>query len=66
VSIGEGSSIIDSRVKNTIIQKNTKVSKTVLENSLLGNFAIFEGKSTDLSLGDFSTVISSIDSESNS
>ena len=56
VSIGEGSHIVDSRIKNTIIQKFTKVSKTVLENSLLGNFAIFEGKSTDLSLGDYSTV----------
>jgi glucose-1-phosphate thymidylyltransferase len=56
VSVGEGSHILDSRVKNTIIQKNTKVSKTVLENSLLGNFAIFEGKSVDLSLGDYSTI----------
>ena len=56
VSIGEGSHIVDSRIKNTIVQKNTKVSKSILENSLLGNFAIFEGKSLDLSLGDYSTV----------
>jgi glucose-1-phosphate thymidylyltransferase len=56
VSIGDDSTVTDSRIYNTIIQKNTKVSKTVLENSLLGNFAIFEGKSTDLSLGDYSTV----------
>jgi glucose-1-phosphate thymidylyltransferase len=56
VSIGDESNISNSRIYNTIIQKNTKVSKTVLENSLLGNFAIFEGKSTDLSLGDYSTV----------
>jgi glucose-1-phosphate thymidylyltransferase len=56
VSLGDDSTISDSRVYNSIIQKNTKVSKTVLENSLLGNFAIFEGKSTDLSLGDYSTV----------
>jgi glucose-1-phosphate thymidylyltransferase len=56
VSIGDESNISDCRIYNTIIQKNTKVSKTVLENSLLGNFAIFEGKSTDLSLGDYSTV----------
>jgi glucose-1-phosphate thymidylyltransferase len=56
VSVGDESHVIDSRIYNTIIQKNTKVSKSVLENSLLGNFAIFEGKSTDLSLGDYSTV----------
>jgi glucose-1-phosphate thymidylyltransferase len=59
VSVGDDSTVSDSRVYNTIIQKNTKVSKTVLENSLLGNFAIFEGKSTDLSLGDYSTVTTS-------
>jgi glucose-1-phosphate thymidylyltransferase len=56
VSVGDDSAVSDSRVYNTIIQKNTKVSKTVLENSLLGNFATFEGKSADLSLGDYSTV----------
>jgi glucose-1-phosphate thymidylyltransferase len=56
VSVGDDSTISDSRVYNTIIQKNTKVSKTVLENSLLGNFAIFVGKSTVLSLGDYSTI----------
>ncbi len=56
VSIGEESHISDSRIHNTIIQKHTKVSKTVLENSMLGNFVIFEGKSNDLSLGDYSSV----------
>jgi glucose-1-phosphate thymidylyltransferase len=56
VSVGDESNISDSRVYNSIIQKNSKVSKTILENSLLGNFVNFEGKSTDLSLGDFSSI----------
>jgi len=56
VSIGDDTQVTDSRIYNSIVQKNSKVSKAVLENSLLGNFVIFEGKSTDLSLGDYSTV----------
>lgn len=56
VSIGDNTHVLDSRIHNTIIQKDSKVSNTVLENSLLGNFVIFEGKSIDLSLGDYSTV----------
>lgn len=56
VSIGDDTHVADSRIHNSIVQKNSKVSKAVLENSLLGNFVIFEGKSTDLSLGDYSTV----------
>ncbi len=56
VSIGKNSSIIDSRVKNSIIQENTRVSQAVLENSMLGNFVNFEKKAFDLSVGDYNTV----------
>ncbi|HET9054755.1 MAG TPA: sugar phosphate nucleotidyltransferase [Cyclobacteriaceae bacterium] len=56
VSVGPNSSIIDSRVQNSIIQENTRVSKAVLENSMLGNFVNFEKKAFDLSVGDFNTV----------
>lgn len=55
-SIGENSHILDSRIQNSIIQKNTTVSKAVLENSMLGNFVNFEARSLDLSLGDFNTI----------
>lgn len=56
VSVGPNSSIIDSRVQNSIIQENTRISKAVLENSMLGNFVNFEKKAFDLSVGDFNTV----------
>lgn len=56
VSIGENSRISDSRIKNTIIQKETRVSKAVLENSMLGNFVNFEGSALDLSVGDFNSI----------
>ncbi len=56
VSIGQNSRITDSRVKNSIIQKETKVNHAILENSMLGNFVIFEGSSKDVSVGDFNTI----------
>jgi glucose-1-phosphate thymidylyltransferase len=55
VSVGESTEIRDSRISNSIVQKNTKISKSILENSLVGNFVSVEGKSADLSLGDYST-----------
>jgi glucose-1-phosphate thymidylyltransferase len=57
VSVGDGSSIRDSVVKNSIIQKNTSVINANISNSMLGNFAKFEGKPSDLSVGDYNVVI---------
>ena len=56
VSVGENSRILDSRIKNSIIQKDSSVRNAVLENSMLGNFVIFEGSVQDLSVGDFNTI----------
>ena len=56
VSVGESTKIVNSRITNSIIQKNCLVSRAILDNSLLGNFVNFEGKSEDLSLGDYSTI----------
>jgi glucose-1-phosphate thymidylyltransferase len=56
VSVGKNSHIKDSRVSNSIIQTNSKVSQVVLENSMLGNFVNFESRPLDLSVGDFNTM----------
>jgi glucose-1-phosphate thymidylyltransferase len=56
VSIGENSRVLDSRVKNSIVQKESRISKAVLENSMLGNFVNFEGSALDLSVGDFNSI----------
>jgi glucose-1-phosphate thymidylyltransferase len=56
VSIGKGCRIVDSRLKNSIIQTNTRISHAVLENSMLGNFVNFEKKPLDLSVGDYNTM----------
>lgn len=56
VSVGENTRISDSRIKNSIIQKNSNIRTAMLENSMLGNFVIFEGPKQDLSLGDFNEI----------
>jgi glucose-1-phosphate thymidylyltransferase len=56
VSISEGTIVADSRIANSIIQKHSQIRKGVLENSLLGNFVNFDGKSEELDLGDYSTI----------
>ncbi|MDO1447029.1 sugar phosphate nucleotidyltransferase [Rhodocytophaga aerolata] len=58
VSVGDGSTIRDSVVKNSIIQKNTSVINANISNSMLGNFAKFEGRPSDLSVGDYNVIIS--------
>lgn len=55
VSIGASTKVRDSRISNSIIQKNCSLNRAILHNSLLGNFVNFEGTSEDLSLGDYST-----------
>jgi glucose-1-phosphate thymidylyltransferase len=56
VSISEGTSVANSRVTNSIIQKHSQVRNGILDNCLLGNFVNFDGKSVELDLGDYSTI----------
>ncbi len=55
VSVGANTSILNSVVRNTIIQKNTTIENATLDNSLIGNFAKYKGRMSDLSMGDYST-----------
>lgn len=54
VSIGANTVIKNSVIKNSIIQKDSKIEKKVLKDSMIGNKAILTGSFEDLSLGDFS------------
>ncbi|MFN6944834.1 MAG: sugar phosphate nucleotidyltransferase [Cytophagaceae bacterium] len=56
VSVGNGTKISDSIVKKSIIQENSKVKDANISNSMLGNFAAFEGKPADLSVGDYNVL----------
>jgi len=56
VSIGEGTTIENSVINNAIIQSNSQIKNTVAENSMIGNHVIVNGKTTELSLGDYTTL----------
>lgn len=55
VSVGAGTQITDSIIKNSIIQHSTKISSTNFADSMVGSNANIKGLARDLSLGDFST-----------
>lgn len=56
VSIGNFSKISASRIQYSLIQKESLIKNANLANSMLGNFVTFEGKSTDLGVGDYNTI----------
>jgi glucose-1-phosphate thymidylyltransferase len=56
VSIGGCSIVNDAILKNSIIQSNTKLSHTVIANSMIGEGAEVKGKPLDLSMSDYTTI----------
>lgn len=56
VSVGEGSLIEGSIIKNSIVQTNNQIGQSNLENSMIGNFVIFEDTPNDVSIGDYNTI----------
>lgn len=56
-SIGSKSVISNSIVKNSILQKETKVQSAIIQNSMLGIAAEVKGRGTDLSLSDYTQVV---------
>lgn len=56
VSIGKGSKIHNSIVKNTIIRDNVTVQDAVVDDSIIGNHCVVKGEAQRLNLGDFTAV----------
>ncbi|MDX1461493.1 MAG: sugar phosphate nucleotidyltransferase [Marinirhabdus sp.] len=56
VSIGKGTIIEDSTVKNSIIQNESVVKNATLDNAMIGNYATFDGSFTNVSIGDYSQL----------
>ena len=56
VSVGEGTIIADSTVKNSIIQSHTQVTHAKLDNAMIGNHAVFNGNFKSVSIGDYSQL----------
>lgn len=56
VSIGNGTIIEDSTVKNSLIQTNTSIINANLDNAMIGNNVKFNGDFTSISIGDYSVL----------
>ncbi|CAM1362251.1 sugar nucleotidyltransferase [Tenacibaculum xiamenense] len=56
VSLGENSVIENSRIVNSLIQTNVKISNAELDNSMIGNHAKYNGKFTSISIGDYTEI----------
>lgn len=56
VSVGKGTIIEDSIVKNTIIQTQSVIKNATLDNAMIGNHAYFDGQFTNVSIGDYSQL----------
>ncbi|MAZ72024.1 MAG: nucleotidyltransferase [Flavobacteriaceae bacterium] len=56
VSIGQGTIIEDSTVKNSIIQTQSVIKNATLDNAMIGNHAHFDGNFTNVSIGDYSQL----------
>ena len=56
VSIGNNSNVENSVISNSLIQNNTTVKAANIENSMLGNLVEFQGKKSEISIGDYSAM----------
>jgi glucose-1-phosphate thymidylyltransferase len=56
VSLGDGTIVSDSLLKNTIVQNNTTLKNADLEDSMIGNNVTYKGGSKQVSIGDYSTI----------
>lgn len=56
VSLGKGCHVIDSTVKNSLVQTHAHIKNAVLDNAMIGNHASFDGKFTSISIGDYSVL----------
>jgi glucose-1-phosphate thymidylyltransferase len=56
VSLEQGTRVTHSRLKNTIVGRNAKLSRAVLDGSLLGNGVVVDGLQGSVTLGDDSEI----------
>ena len=56
VSLGKGCHIIDSKIKNSLIQTHAHIKNANLDNAMIGNHASFDGNFTSISIGDYSVL----------
>jgi len=56
VSLGENTRVEDSTIKNSLIQTHAVIKNANLDNAMIGNHAVFNGKFTAVSIGDYSVL----------
>lgn len=56
VSLGDNTKVEDTVIKNSLVQTNTVIKNADLDNAMIGNNAIFNGKFTNVSIGDYSVL----------
>ena len=56
VSIGKGTRVVSSVIKNTNIQLDSHIENSVIANSMIGSKVVYKSSVQDLSIGDFSTL----------
>lgn len=56
VSIGDHTVVENSTLENGIIQSHSTIRNANLENAMIGNHATFDGKFTNVSIGDYSEL----------
>jgi glucose-1-phosphate thymidylyltransferase len=56
VSLGNGCHVIDSSIKNSLVQTHAHIKNANLDNAMMGNHASFDGNFTSISIGDYSVL----------
>lgn len=56
VSLGKGSHVVNSSIKNSLIQTHVHIKNANLDNAMIGNHASFDGNFTSISIGDYSVL----------
>ena len=56
VSLGNGCHVVDSKIKNSLVQTHAHIKNANLDNAMIGNHASFDGKFTSISIGDYSVL----------
>lgn len=56
VSVGAGTKVVNSTLKDTLIQEESEIIDAQLAQSMIGNKAKFNGKFSQISIGDYSVL----------
>src|SRR5690606_10311312 len=54
VSLGNNTKVENATIKNSLIQTHAEIKNAEMDNAMIGNYAKFNGKFTNISIGDYS------------